>query len=232
MAEACRALGLPSSAATSASTTRPRAATSTRRRSSACSASSTTSIGDRRRACRARLQHRVHRSSRARSRGAREGARRRAWARRRRPGGGGPRCRRWRRRTVRRRDGNRAQSAASRCVPRSDVDFFDETPSRIVVAVTEADIAAVVDRCRAADVPVKWIGAGGGDRIVIGESIDVALADRVGSMGEPVAGCVRHRGHALIDAAVDRAAADPPRRWARRVPHRDGVRARRRRIQP
>jgi phosphoribosylformylglycinamidine synthase len=58
----------------------------------------------------------------------------------------------------------------------SDVDFFDETPSRIVVAVTEADIAAVVDRCRAADVPVKWIGAGGGDRIVIGESIDVALA--------------------------------------------------------
>ena len=72
--------------------------------------------------------------------------------------------------------------------------------------MTEADIAAVVDRCRAADVPVKWIGAGGGDRIVIGESIDVALADRAGSMGEPVAGCVRHRGHALIDAAVDRAA--------------------------
>ena len=31
-----------------------------------------------------------------------------------------------------------------------DVDYFDETPSRIVVAVTEADIAAVVDRCRAA----------------------------------------------------------------------------------
>ena len=25
-------------------------------------------------------------------------------------------------------------------------------------------------------------------------------------MGEPVAGCVRHRGHPLIDAAVDRAA--------------------------
>ena len=58
-------------------------------------------------------------------------------------------------------------------------DFFDETPSRIVVAVAEADVAAVVDRCRAADVPVEWIGAGGGDRIVIGESIDVALATRV-----------------------------------------------------
>ncbi len=58
----------------------------------------------------------------------------------------------------------------------SDVDFFDETPSRIVVAVAEADVAAVVDRCRAADVPVEWIGAGGGERIVIGESIDVALA--------------------------------------------------------
>jgi phosphoribosylformylglycinamidine synthase len=58
----------------------------------------------------------------------------------------------------------------------SGADFFNETPSRIVVAVADGDVAAVVERCRASNVPVEWIGAGGGDRILIGELVDVALA--------------------------------------------------------
>ena len=58
----------------------------------------------------------------------------------------------------------------------SGADFFDETPSRVVVAVAEGDVAAVVQRCRAANVPLEWIGTGGGERIVIGELVDVAVA--------------------------------------------------------
>jgi phosphoribosylformylglycinamidine synthase II len=58
----------------------------------------------------------------------------------------------------------------------SSADFFDETPSRVVVAVAEGDVAAVVERCRGSNVPIEWLGAGGGERIVIGELVDVALA--------------------------------------------------------
>ena len=102
------------------------------------------------RSCRARVPHRVHRSARARSRDAREGARGRAWARRRRRGRRSPRRRRRRASRCASPRWRSRRSAASRCVPRGrDGDFFDETPSRIVVAVAEADVAAVDRSVRA-----------------------------------------------------------------------------------
>ena len=55
-------------------------------------------------------------------------------------------------------------------------DAFDETPSRVVVCVAPSDEAEVEQRCEAAAVPLTWIGVGGGDRIHIGDVVDIPLS--------------------------------------------------------
>ena len=53
---------------------------------------------------------------------------------------------------------------------------FDETPSRIVVSVAPSEVPDVERRCRAAAVPLSWIGAATGDRVRIGDVIDLPLS--------------------------------------------------------
>ena len=53
---------------------------------------------------------------------------------------------------------------------------FDETPSRVVVSVTASEVDALERRCRAAGVPFAWIGTATGDRVRIGDVVDLPLA--------------------------------------------------------
>jgi phosphoribosylformylglycinamidine synthase len=54
--------------------------------------------------------------------------------------------------------------------------LFAESPSRFVVAVDAAQAEPVGDRCRDAGVPVHLLGRAGGDRLTIGDLVDVPLA--------------------------------------------------------
>ncbi len=53
---------------------------------------------------------------------------------------------------------------------------FDETPSRVVVSVAASEVDALERRCRAAGVPLAWIGTATGDRVRIGDVVDLPLA--------------------------------------------------------
>jgi phosphoribosylformylglycinamidine synthase len=54
---------------------------------------------------------------------------------------------------------------------------FAESSGRVVVAVTPDRAATVVDRARAAGVPVAELGTAGGDRLIAAEAFDVDLSD-------------------------------------------------------
>ncbi|HTN80169.1 MAG TPA: phosphoribosylformylglycinamidine synthase subunit PurL [Acidimicrobiales bacterium] len=60
---------------------------------------------------------------------------------------------------------------------RSVDEAFVETPSRIAVCVATSEVDEVERRSRVAGVPCTWIGTAGGDRIRIGDVIDVSLAE-------------------------------------------------------
>ena len=53
---------------------------------------------------------------------------------------------------------------------------FDETPSRVVVSVAPSEVDSIERRCRDAGVPFAWIGTAAGDRVRIGDFIDLPLA--------------------------------------------------------
>jgi phosphoribosylformylglycinamidine synthase len=54
--------------------------------------------------------------------------------------------------------------------------WFSESASRVIVAVAPDRVAAVVDRARAAGVPVTELGDAGGDRLIADGAFDVPLA--------------------------------------------------------
>jgi phosphoribosylformylglycinamidine synthase len=55
-------------------------------------------------------------------------------------------------------------------------ELFGEAPSRVVVCAADRTGAdAVVDRCRAAGIPVRELGRVGGDRLVVEGLLDVGL---------------------------------------------------------
>jgi phosphoribosylformylglycinamidine synthase len=54
--------------------------------------------------------------------------------------------------------------------------LFAESPSRFVVAADRARVESITSRCAGAGVPVATLGQAGGDRITIGDLVDVPLA--------------------------------------------------------
>ena len=60
---------------------------------------------------------------------------------------------------------------------RPDCLLFGETQSRIIVTTDSAHAEKLVDLCTANGVPIAAIGKVGGDRLLINDLIDVALAD-------------------------------------------------------
>lgn len=56
-------------------------------------------------------------------------------------------------------------------------DLFGEGPSRVVVSVPPAHLKTVLDQALAAGVPSSELGSGGGDRIVLGDLVDVSVAE-------------------------------------------------------
>ncbi len=57
--------------------------------------------------------------------------------------------------------------------------LFSESPSRVVACVPAAALAEVTRRAGAAGVGIARLGRAGGDRLVVGGQVDVALADAV-----------------------------------------------------
>jgi phosphoribosylformylglycinamidine synthase len=53
---------------------------------------------------------------------------------------------------------------------------FDETPSRVIVSVAPSEAGVIEQRCRDAGVPFAWIGSGAGDRVRLGDVIDLPLS--------------------------------------------------------
>jgi phosphoribosylformylglycinamidine synthase len=60
---------------------------------------------------------------------------------------------------------------------RDHVDLFGEAPSRIVLAVTVANVPAVTARLEAAGLPYIDLGVAGGDRLVVDGLLDVGLEE-------------------------------------------------------
>jgi hypothetical protein len=54
--------------------------------------------------------------------------------------------------------------------------LFAESPSRFVVAADPANAGPIEDRARAAGVPVATLGRAGGDRLALGDLVDVPLS--------------------------------------------------------
>jgi hydrogenase maturation factor len=57
------------------------------------------------------------------------------------------------------------------------VALFAETPGAVLAAVAPGDVDALVADAGAAGVPALVVGDAGGDRLVIGDLVDVAVAD-------------------------------------------------------
>jgi phosphoribosylformylglycinamidine synthase len=60
---------------------------------------------------------------------------------------------------------------------RGHAAVFGEAPSRALLCVAPGDEGTVMDRARRAGVPVRVLGPAGGDRLVIGDVVDVGLGD-------------------------------------------------------
>jgi phosphoribosylformylglycinamidine synthase len=73
------------------------------------------------------------------------------------------------------RVGFRVDLATDGCTPAEAC--FGESASRVVVAVSSARVASVLDRAVAAGVPAQVVGEATGDRLVAVGAFDVALAD-------------------------------------------------------
>src|SRR5207302_4516103 len=61
----------------------------------------------------------------------------------------------------------------------SHARLFAEAPSRVVVCVAEAAAQEVTERANRAGIQVVELGEAGGDRLVIGEIVDLQVADIV-----------------------------------------------------
>jgi phosphoribosylformylglycinamidine synthase len=61
--------------------------------------------------------------------------------------------------------------------PGGHVALFAETPGAVLAAVAPGDVDALVADAKAAGVPALVVGDAGGDRLVIGDLVDVAVAD-------------------------------------------------------
>ena len=60
---------------------------------------------------------------------------------------------------------------------RADFALFGESQSRIMLSLDKRDMQQLIEICEQNDVAIKMIGTVGGDRLRIGELIDVGLAD-------------------------------------------------------
>ena len=60
---------------------------------------------------------------------------------------------------------------------RLDAFLFGESQSRMLVSVARGNAAKVREQAEAADVPLSTLGEVGGSRLVIGDAVDVAVAD-------------------------------------------------------
>ncbi|MCA9744570.1 phosphoribosylformylglycinamidine synthase subunit PurL, partial [candidate division KSB1 bacterium] len=60
---------------------------------------------------------------------------------------------------------------------RADFALFGESQSRIILSLDKRDMQQLIEICEQNDVAIKMIGTVGGDRLRIGELIDVGLAD-------------------------------------------------------
>jgi phosphoribosylformylglycinamidine synthase II len=56
-------------------------------------------------------------------------------------------------------------------------ELFGEGPSRVLISVAPDNVEAVTARAREAGIPIREIGIGGGDRLVIEGLVDVAVAE-------------------------------------------------------
>ena len=66
---------------------------------------------------------------------------------------------------------------ASAVPARWDIALFGEAPSRILVSVDPARLRSVLDAARVAQVPAVPAGETGGDRLKIGDLVDVPLSE-------------------------------------------------------
>jgi phosphoribosylformylglycinamidine (FGAM) synthase-like enzyme len=57
------------------------------------------------------------------------------------------------------------------------VALFGESTDRVVICVDAASVAEARARAEAAGVPLRQLGTAGGDRLVVGSKVDVALGD-------------------------------------------------------
>ena len=69
--------------------------------------------------------------------------------------------------------------------------LFSESPSRVVMCVDAANVAAVTARASAAGVPVTELGRAHGDRLVIEGLVDVSLADATRAWRDALPNAVR-----------------------------------------
>ncbi|MDZ7674634.1 MAG: phosphoribosylformylglycinamidine synthase subunit PurL [Acidimicrobiales bacterium] len=65
--------------------------------------------------------------------------------------------------------------------PGDHVALFGDAPSAVLVAVDPGDIDELTDAAGAAGVPASVIGSAGGDRLVLGDLVDVAIDDLHGA---------------------------------------------------
>ncbi len=79
--------------------------------------------------------------------------------------------------------------------PGGHVALFGETPSAVLACVAAGDVEGVLADAGAAGVPAAEVGRAGGDRLVIGDLVDVAVADAVQRVARPVAQRPRRRHH-------------------------------------
>ncbi|MGC8627822.1 MAG: phosphoribosylformylglycinamidine synthase subunit PurL [Acidimicrobiales bacterium] len=67
-------------------------------------------------------------------------------------------------------------------------ELFGEGPSRVVVSVPPAHLETLVDQALAAGVPYSELGSGGGDRIVLGDLVDVSVAEAAAAWKGAISG--------------------------------------------
>ncbi|MST33767.1 hypothetical protein GHK86_13705 [Acidimicrobiaceae bacterium USS-CC1] len=61
--------------------------------------------------------------------------------------------------------------------PADHVELFGEAPTRVLLSVPPAAVAAVREAVDGAGLEVVELGDAGGDRLVVGELVDVTVAD-------------------------------------------------------
>jgi phosphoribosylformylglycinamidine synthase II len=74
-----------------------------------------------------------------------------------------------------------SEVGAELTAPFDHVGLFGESPDRVLLCLEPGRVEAVVARAAAAGIVAREVGAAGGDRLRLGSSVDVSVADVVGA---------------------------------------------------